>query len=308
MEGRIIDNIWKCYADIFNMSILNDHRKWKKRIFRAATTCDKRSRTSRPLGFCKSFHPDSRSHDHSHSHSHHPSPISDGHNHSHSHHHHHGHGDNSMMGQDEFDKQETAKTWVADPMIVFLNEKLAGVFFEKFQSLLNPKETSVLDFGCGVGHLTKSVSPQVASVTGVDVSQSMIDMYRKQDYSNSKAFCLNMTELHPHHLEGDQFDFIVSFYVLHHIEDPGKMVKVLSSYLKPGGKLVFGEFVPEEPSHFFKPGQLTGWLKDADLENVSEDVALDLKPEEIPKSNISQGNDNMKQFIRIVLGQGTKRA
>eukprot|EP00980_Cylindrotheca_fusiformis_P007885 scaffold1678_cov80-Cylindrotheca_fusiformis.AAC.2 len=254
--------------------------------------------------------------------------MSDNH-HSHSHHHHHGHhGDNEnpMKSQDEFDKEETAKDWVTNPTVIFINEQLAKVFLERFQSQLDPQKTTLLDFGCGIGHLTKLVGPYVQSITGVDVSPAMIDMYQQQNYSNMKqAVCLNMTEFHPAHLNGDTFDFIVSFYVLHHVEHPEKMVQVLSSYLNPGGTLVFGEFVPlTKPSHFFNPGQLTGWLKDAGLENVSEDVALDLKVEDIPKPDKkpSPSDDDNKEeeeeekkrdmhmanMTRIVLGQGTKKA
>eukprot|EP00980_Cylindrotheca_fusiformis_P007884 scaffold1678_cov80-Cylindrotheca_fusiformis.AAC.1 len=125
-----------------------------------------------------------------------------------------------------------------------------------------------------------------------------------------------MTEIHPAHLNGDTFDFIVSFYVLHHVTHPDKMIQVLSSYLNPGGTLVFGEFVPKgpdpPPSHFVKQGQLTDWLQGADLDNVLEDVALDLKVEDIPKpspttSEGKQRNMPLANVTRIVLGQGTKK-
>eukprot|EP00980_Cylindrotheca_fusiformis_P022973 scaffold9959_cov52-Cylindrotheca_fusiformis.AAC.1 len=134
----------------------------------------------------------------------------DHHNHSHHHHHgHHGGGENDdnenptgMTTQDKFDKEETAKDWVTNPSVIFVNEQLANVFLKQFQSRLDPNKTTVLDFGCGIGHLTKLVGPHVKSVTGVDVSPAMIDKYQKQNYPNIKqAVCLNMTEFHPAHLE-----------------------------------------------------------------------------------------------------------
>ena len=239
----------------------------------------------------------SSGHDHSHGHHHH-------------HHHHHHHGHDGTMNQDDFDKHATAADWEGDALVLFLNEKLASTVLERHQGSFNTNETSVLDFGCGTGLMTSKVCESVASVVGVDLSPAMIEVYNKKKHANSKGVCLDMKELHPSHLDGQQFDFILACYSLHHVEDPGSMVKLLTSYLKPGGKLLFGEFVrkaedTDAPNFFFTSGQLTGWLNDAGLEDISEDIIFQAKPDKLPKSQfVDESKRNM--FMRVVLAQGVK--
>ena len=99
-----------------------------------------------------------------------------------------------------------------------------------------------LDFGCGVGRLTRALSRRLAHVVGVDVSETMIRKAR---------------ELSPH-LEGrvewvvngdadlgrfpdGSFSFVYSSIVLQHIPWPQSLAYVgeMMRVLKPGGLLVF---------------------------------------------------------------------
>jgi len=231
------------------------------------------------------------SHDHTHDHGHH-----------HDHHHHHG-SEAEMMGQDKFDSEEVALAWTTDPLVVFLNNSLHKAIFERFDQNFDPAATTVLDFGCGTGLLTKSLEGKVKQVVGVDVSKAMIKVYNQRGYDNAVGVCEDVVEPFPAQLEGRKFDFIISCYALHHVPDPSKRVQILATYLKPGGHLLFGELEPSKnsPREFFAQGELADWMKAAGLSNVQEAVVFQCKPEDLPESNISKKGE---MFKSVILAEG----
>ncbi len=91
-----------------------------------------------------------------------------------------------------------------------------------------------LDFGCGVGRLSRALSPHFVQVDGVDVSAGMVALARQSPFSNT-TFHENP---YPHlKLFGDAcFDFALSVMTLQHMP-PGLMkqyVAELGRVLKPG--------------------------------------------------------------------------
>lgn len=57
----------------------------------------------------------------------------------------------------------------------------------------------VLDFGCGAGHLAERLSPETASVCGLDISEAMI--------AAASARCSGMNNVSFHRVEPGNFDF-----------------------------------------------------------------------------------------------------
>ncbi len=91
-----------------------------------------------------------------------------------------------------------------------------------------------LDFGCGVGRLSRALSLHFEQVDGVDVSAGMVELARQSPFSNT-TFHENP---YPHlKLFGDaRFDFALSVMTLQHLP-PGLMkpyVAELGRVLKPG--------------------------------------------------------------------------
>jgi ubiquinone/menaquinone biosynthesis C-methylase UbiE len=238
-------------------------------------------------------------HDHSHGHGHHHQA------HHHGHEHHHGEEGDKMMGQDKFDADEVAVAWTTDPLVVFLNEKLHDSILQKHESNFDHTSTTVLDFGCGTGLLTKTLAGKVNHVTGVDVSKAMIKVYNHHAHDHAVGLCEDLKEPYPAQLQGKQFDYIISCYALHHVEKPSEMVSLLATYLKPGGTLIFGEFepTPNSPKGFFKPGELSEWMASAGLANSAEEPAFQCKPEELPESKFGGKGD---MFTKVIIGEGMK--
>lgn len=108
-------------------------------------------------------------------------------------------------------------------------------------------ETS-LDFGCGVGRVTRALSKHFRLSIGVDISRSMLRLARaySRDVANCRFLaCADNLGL----FADDAFDFIYSNLVLQHLSTTTAMTTYLIDFLrvlKPGGLLAFQlpSFIP----------------------------------------------------------------
>jgi SAM-dependent methyltransferase len=109
-------------------------------------------------------------------------------------------------------------------------------------------DTRVLDVGCGVGRWSRLLAARGATVTGVDLSPTMIAQARSRaaadgvanrcqfDVQNVAALTVNGT-----------FDLVLGVTVLQHILDPGALRAALvgmSARLAPGGRMILLEAAP----------------------------------------------------------------
>ena len=85
----------------------------------------------------------------------------------------------------------------------------------------------VLDFGCGAGGFLTKAQKLAKSVHGVELDKHAIDFLHKRfPISESLA-----------DLDGE-WDLITLFHVLEHLKDPRSVLKKLSYFLAPGGKII----------------------------------------------------------------------
>lgn len=98
-----------------------------------------------------------------------------------------------------------------------------------------------LDFGCGVGRLTRALSAHFSEAWGVDISPTMIERAREFHRDNPRCrFLVNPTS-RLEQLSGGYFGFIYTSIVLQHI-DPQHSREYLAELLRvlrPSGILVF---------------------------------------------------------------------
>lgn len=118
-----------------------------------------------------------------------------------------------------------------------------------------PKRGTALDFGCGVGRLSRAMSGHFGRVIGIDISESML----KEARSANSAFA-NIEFVHNEVENLDQIpsrsvDFVYSNIVLQHMPAARQrvFVKEFCRVLSPGGALVFQ--TPSRPN----PMHITGW-------------------------------------------------
>ncbi len=136
---------------------------------------------------------------------------------------------------------------------------------------------SMLDVGCGAGFLSNPMAESGLQVTGLDASESSLEVARSWDktkkvqYTKGDAYALPF--------ENAQFDIVCAMDFLEHVEEPRKVVGEAARVLKPGGFFFFHTFnrcflanllvikmvewlVPNTPPHmhvidlFIKPKEL----------------------------------------------------
>jgi SAM-dependent methyltransferase len=108
--------------------------------------------------------------------------------------------------------------------------------------------TRVLDVGCGVGRWSRLLAAKGASVTGVDLSPTMISQARLRAAAEGVA---DRCQFHVQDLSrldvGGQFDVVLGVTVLQHILEPELLraaVRRMSAHLAPGGRMILLEAAP----------------------------------------------------------------
>lgn len=108
-----------------------------------------------------------------------------------------------------------------------------------FSEALGNDPLKILDVGCGPGIVSMQLTDIGHDVTGVDISDGMLDVARK----NASLFDLDIDFqfADAEHLPfGDcTFDAVVSDYMLWTVPDPGKVMAEWFRVLKPGGTVAY---------------------------------------------------------------------
>ena len=97
----------------------------------------------------------------------------------------------------------------------------------------------VLDFGCGPGTITNRLSAFVKKMDAIDLSKGMIDFAKQQAKVNS---ILNIeyaqNSIFDPCFKEHTYDVILSFNVLHYIEDMPALMERINKLLKPNGYFI----------------------------------------------------------------------
>jgi SAM-dependent methyltransferase len=108
--------------------------------------------------------------------------------------------------------------------------------------------TRVLDVGCGVGRWSSLLAARGGSVTGMDLSPTMIaEALRRASAMGVGDRCRFLVQDLAQLDAGETFDLIVGVTVLQHILDPQALraaVQRMSDHLAPGGRMVLLEAAP----------------------------------------------------------------
>jgi len=107
------------------------------------------------------------------------------------------------------------------------------------------KTSPALDFGCGVGRLTRAMSEYFPECCGVDISLTMISMAQELNRDCPRCYFQLNEDTQLQRLQNNYFGFVYTSLVLQHIAEPcsHQYIAELVRVLKPGGVLVFQ--VPE---------------------------------------------------------------
>jgi len=116
---------------------------------------------------------------------------------------------------------------------------------------------SMLDIGCGVGTLTRALSPAFKMVVGIDGADMKISKARKHNAGPNITYTACLFE---EFMPAAPFDFIVSTNVLEHVDDAVAFLKRVKTWLSPGGLVVMT--VPNAMGLHKRIGKAMGLISD----------------------------------------------
>ena len=139
---------------------------------------------------------------------------------------------------------QAAATWDAEERRILLAR---GVTEAIATRCALPADLDVLDFGCGTGLVSLALKPLVRSVTGVDTSRGMLDVFERkvpeQGLAGVRAVLLPADV--PLSLP-DRFHLVVSSMTLHHVADLATLFARFRDHLHPGGRVALADLDLED--------------------------------------------------------------
>ncbi len=107
----------------------------------------------------------------------------------------------------------------------------------------------VLDIGCGGGLLTNTLAKEGHVVTGIDLSETSLEIAKAHDQLNQVTYL----KADAYHLpfKEESFDAVCAMDVLEHVEHPERVIAEASRVLKPNGIFFFHTFNRNLLSYLF---------------------------------------------------------
>lgn len=138
--------------------------------------------------------------------------------------------------------------------------------FTLFKLLGDVRGKSVLDLACGEGFYTRFIKRHgAARVVGVDLSQGMIDLARREEEQNPLGIDYHRQDAKQLAL-GETFDVVVAAYLLNYAQTSAELLEMctaISRHLKPGGRFVTVNNNPRQQAEHFASTRQYGFIKKA---------------------------------------------
>lgn len=113
----------------------------------------------------------------------------------------------------------------------------------RIYNVVHRKENAkILDIGFGTGILTKRLYDDGYEIFGIDFSEKMIAI-AKEKMPSAKLMQYDFSKGLPDSLKNVAFDYIISTYAMHHLEDKDKVnfINRLNGYLSDDGEIIIGD-------------------------------------------------------------------
>jgi 2-polyprenyl-3-methyl-5-hydroxy-6-metoxy-1,4-benzoquinol methylase len=146
--------------------------------------------------------------------------------------------------------EQAAPQWTFRPSQVRPSDPAPWGSLDHVQDLDLPRDSKILDFGCGYGlglkHLQKL---GYTNVFGVELGERRAEVAKL--YLKDRVKCGSLPEAEELARENGMFDLIVLHHVLEHLRDPYRVLTKLASLLTPGGVIAVAvpEIYSESPVH-----------------------------------------------------------
>src|SRR5213080_304975 len=172
---------------------------------------------------------------------------------------------------------------------------------ELIASLGITKSLNVLDLGCGDGTTAIPAATLGANVLGVDIAGNLVEAGNRRAQSLGLTNCKfqegDASDLHD--LEKDSFDLVVSIFGAMFAPKPFDVAKEVVRVTRPGGRIVMGNWIPNDPtlvaqilkiSSSYSPPPLEGFVSPMTW-GVEDNVIERLAAAGVPEDKISFETD-----------------
>jgi SAM-dependent methyltransferase len=132
--------------------------------------------------------------------------------------------------------------WDADAFYAGGQREVDAMMREAAELGRPARRSRALDFGCGVGRLTRALGAHFDEVLGLDISEAMVDNARRLNAGHPRcSFALNVAD-DLHALDDESFDLVHTRIVLQHQPSRRAIERYLGEFLRvlrADGLLVF---------------------------------------------------------------------
>lgn len=129
-----------------------------------------------------------------------------------------------------------------DPIAVLRAEQAAkNPWVENLiQKHFKRNDLKIADIGCGGGFLSNYLALKYKDVSGLDASESSLEVARKNDRLGSVKYQVGDAYNLPY--EDASMDVVCAMDFLEHVDDPNRVIEECTRVLKPGGLFFFHTF------------------------------------------------------------------
>jgi SAM-dependent methyltransferase len=189
---------------------------------------------------------------------------------------------------------QVANEWDSE----FKSQMMEELAIKTLKKLKLEGKLDILDFGCGTGLFGLEFLDHIQTLTGIDTSPGMLEVFEQKTKGHENIKSLNIN-LENEHYAG-KFDLIISSMTFHHLETPLDVLVKLKHCLKPNGKIAIvdldredGTFHPDNEGmgvkHFgFSKEELSQWSCVAEL-NLDHSFI----------NSITKNEREYKQFLAV---------
>ena len=176
------------------------------------------------------------------------------------------------------DKIKAAYEELAESYDAHIDHKPHNAYYDRPNTLAlmgQVKGKNILDAACGPGKYAEILMAEGATVTGFDLSPTMIDLAIKRNAGRGNFFVHDLAQPFAK-LQNESFDIIVCALAMHYVKDWNPVVAEFYRVLKSGGTLVISIEHPFFDYNYFKSERYF------DLEEVKATWSGFGKPVEVP--------------------------
>jgi 2-polyprenyl-6-hydroxyphenyl methylase / 3-demethylubiquinone-9 3-methyltransferase len=120
----------------------------------------------------------------------------------------------------------------------YLKREICGHFSRNADAADSFTGLDIVDIGCGGGLISEPMARLGARVTGIDPSETNIEVARLHAGQSGLAIDYRPTTAEDLDAAGDRFDVVLALEVIEHVADVQAFLETVSNLVRPGGLLV----------------------------------------------------------------------